>query len=123
MKSVALVKNQSGLTLVELLAVIVVIGIISSITMISLRGLKEKAEKDVCTANRVVLERQYRGHLSLENVEHSELIFASYLKENISEVCPVSGEIVYSDEHVDCSVHGKEVDEEDSGDEGGVPYF
>jgi hypothetical protein len=35
------------------------------------------------------------------------MIFASYLKGFNSEVCPVGREIVYSDGHVDCSVHGK----------------
>jgi prepilin-type N-terminal cleavage/methylation domain-containing protein len=121
MKSTKRINNQSGLTLGELLVVIVVIGIISSIAVISLRGIKEMAEEDVCAANRVELEMQYRDHLSLENIDHRELNFASYLDN--SEVCSVGGNIVYLDRHVNCSVHGKEVDEEDSGDEGGVPYF
>jgi prepilin-type N-terminal cleavage/methylation domain-containing protein len=69
MKSTKMINNQGGLTLVELLTVIVIIGIISFIAVISLRGIKEKAEEDVYAANRVELERQYRGHLSLENVE------------------------------------------------------
>jgi hypothetical protein len=81
-------------------------------------------EEDVCAANRVELERQYRDHLSLEDVEHSEMIFASYLKEFNSDVCPVGGTIIYTDGHIDYSVHDKEIDEEDSGEEdGGVPYL
>lgn len=60
----------------------------------------------------------------MEDVEHSEVLFGRYLTQFGSEVCPVGGEISYSDGHVDCSVHGEEVEEEeDSGDDGGVPYL
>ncbi len=39
-------------------------------------------------------------------------------------MCPVGGVITYTGGHVECSVHGEEVDEEeDSGDDGGVPYL
>jgi prepilin-type N-terminal cleavage/methylation domain-containing protein len=57
MKIIILFKKPEGLTLVELLAVIVVLGIIFTITVISLGGIKGKVERDVCTANRVELER------------------------------------------------------------------
>ncbi len=52
----------------ELLAVIVILGIVFSIAVISLGGTKEKAEADVCAANRLELEKRYRGHLALEDV-------------------------------------------------------
>jgi prepilin-type N-terminal cleavage/methylation domain-containing protein len=68
-----IIKNQSGLTLVELLSVIVVLGIIFSIALISLGGIKEEVEGDVCAVNRVEVKRQYGVHLSLENVEHIEM--------------------------------------------------
>jgi prepilin-type N-terminal cleavage/methylation domain-containing protein len=126
MKDINLLRrDQRGFTLVELLAVIVILGIVFSIAVISLGGTKEKAEKDVCAANRVELENQYRGHLALGDVEHSDVVFAAFLSEFGSEVCPVGGAITYPDDHVDCSIHGVEVDEEeDSGeDDGGVPYL
>jgi prepilin-type N-terminal cleavage/methylation domain-containing protein len=44
-------RNQRGLTLVELLAVIVILGIVFSIAGISLCGTKEFEEEDVCGAN------------------------------------------------------------------------
>ncbi|WP_197489751.1 type II secretion system protein [Rossellomorea aquimaris] len=124
MKNIRLMDNQRGLTLVELLAVIVVIGVVFSIAVISLGGTKERTEADVCAANRVELENQYRGHLALEDVEHSNVVFSTFLKELGSEVCPVGGAINYLDGHVDCSVHGEVVDEEEgSGDDGGVPFL
>ncbi|MBN8193793.1 type II secretion system protein [Bacillus sp. NTK074B] len=124
MENFRLIREQRGFTLVELLAVIVILGIVFSIAVISLVGTKEKAEMDVCAANRLELEKQYMGHLALEDVEHSDVVFHPFLMEFGSELCPVGGMITYTDGHVECSVHGEEVDEEeDSGDDGGVPYF
>jgi prepilin-type N-terminal cleavage/methylation domain-containing protein len=117
-------RDQRGFTLVELLAVIVILGIVFSIALISLGGTKERAEEDVCAANRIELENQYGRHLLLEDVEHRDVVFSSFLTEFGSEVCPVGGVVSYSDGHVDCSVHGEEVDEEeDSGGDDGVPYL
>jgi hypothetical protein len=110
---------------VELLAVIVILGIVFSIVVISLGGTKERAEEDVCAANRVEMENQYRVHLVLEDVEHSDVVFSAFLKEFGSEVCPVGGVVSYSDGHVECSLHSDEDHEEDDSgeDNGGVPYL
>ncbi|TDL78999.1 type II secretion system protein [Peribacillus frigoritolerans] len=113
MKNLRFIRDQRGFTLVELLAVIVILGIVFSIAVISLGGIKERTEPDVCAANRVEFENGYRNHLTLEDVEHSEVLFGRYLTQIGSEVCPVGGEIAYSDGHVDCSVHGEEVEEEE----------
>jgi prepilin-type N-terminal cleavage/methylation domain-containing protein len=124
MKNVNFFRNQRGLTLVELLAVIVILGIVFSIAVISLAGTKEKAEEDACVANRVELENQYGRNLLLEDVEHSDVVFTSFLTEFGFEGCPVGGVVSFSDGHVDCSVHLDEVDEEDdSGEDSGVPYL
>jgi prepilin-type N-terminal cleavage/methylation domain-containing protein len=124
MKLTRVVKGNNGFTLIELLAVIVILGIIFSIAVISLGGTKESAEEDVCAANRLELENQYKGYLALEDVEHSDVMFSTFLKEFGSEVCPVGGVITYTDGHVDCSVHSPGVsDEHNSGDEGGVPFL
>jgi prepilin-type N-terminal cleavage/methylation domain-containing protein len=118
-------RDQRGFTLVELLAVIVILGIVFSIAVISLGGTKERAEEDVCAANRVELENQYSRHLILGDAEHNDVVFTSFLTEFGSEVCPVGGVVTYEDGHVDCSVHSDEVDEEeDSGeDDDGVPFL
>ncbi|WP_061808967.1 type II secretion system protein [Rossellomorea vietnamensis] len=124
MKNLRLVRDQRGFTLVEILAVIVILGIVFSIAVISLGGTKERAEADVCAANRLELAKQYGGHLALKGVEHSDVVFHAFLREFGSELCPVGGVIDYMDGYVECSVHGEEVDEEeDSGDDGGVPYL
>ncbi|MCM3663831.1 type II secretion system GspH family protein [Mesobacillus subterraneus] len=44
-------KNERGLTLVELLAVIVILGIISAIAVPSIGGLVEKSKKDAAIAD------------------------------------------------------------------------
>jgi prepilin-type N-terminal cleavage/methylation domain-containing protein len=53
--------DQRGVTLVELLAVIVILGIVFSIAIISLGGTKERAEEDVCAANRVEFGESVSG--------------------------------------------------------------
>ncbi len=66
------------------------------------------------------LEKQYRAHLALVDVNHSDAVFHDFLIEFGSEVCPVGGVVGYVVGVVECSVHGEE---EDSGDDGGVPYL
>ncbi|NMH70537.1 hypothetical protein HF072_17295 [Bacillus sp. RO3] len=103
---------------------IVILGIVFSIAVVSLGGTKERAGAEVCAANRVELEKQYRGHLVLEDIEHSNVVFTAFLNSFGSEVCTVGGEITYSDGHANCGVHGEKVEEkEDSGDDGGVPFL
>jgi prepilin-type N-terminal cleavage/methylation domain-containing protein len=88
-------RDQRGFTLVELLAAIVILGIVFSIAVISLGGTKEKAEGDVCDVNRVELKNQYRSHLTLEEADHSDVVFTSFLTEFDSEVCPIGGVVSY----------------------------
>jgi hypothetical protein len=54
----------------------------------------------------------------MEDVEHSDVIFTTFLNGFGSEVCPVCGEVSYLDGHIDCSVHsdsGEKNEKEDSG--------
>ena len=47
----AILKNQKGLTLVELLAVIVILGIIAAIAVPSIGGIIDNSKKDAHVAN------------------------------------------------------------------------
>ncbi|MCA1041620.1 type II secretion system GspH family protein [Bacillus infantis] len=73
------VLDKRGLTLVELLAVIVIIGILGSIAVISIFGLVENMEEEVCVANRRQLDKDYSRELVLNEVDHSESRFDSYV--------------------------------------------
>lgn len=66
------VSNKRGLTLIELLAVIVIIGLLSSIAVISVLGLIKDTEEDVCEANSRQLEKDYHRKLLLNGVDHLE---------------------------------------------------
>jgi len=97
--------NNRGLTLVELLAVIVILGIIAAIAVPSVIHLLEKSKEDVCLANLTELKRQYELKLELESIEHTDLVFKKYLLENNDYICPSGGEISYEDGVVNCSIH------------------
>ncbi|GAE28182.1 hypothetical protein JCM9140_4389 [Halalkalibacter wakoensis JCM 9140] len=75
-------RREQGLTLVEILVVVVMIGIIAAIAVPLFIGVIEKAEEDVCGVNVMHVERGYERWLVLEDVEHSELVFSQYVVEN-----------------------------------------
>ncbi len=48
-------RDERGLTLVEVLAVIVILGIVTSVAVLSFVGVREQVVVDVCHANGVEL--------------------------------------------------------------------
>jgi type IV pilus assembly protein PilA len=62
-----LLKNQKGLTLIELLAVVVILGIISAIAVPSIGGLIENSKKDAHVANALQLTSAMRLYVASEN--------------------------------------------------------
>jgi prepilin-type N-terminal cleavage/methylation domain-containing protein len=101
-----LIRKNYDFTLVELLAVIAIMGIVTAIVVLSVVGVKENTEKEVCHANQLQLEREYHTHLVIEGVEHTGVLFAQYQQQYDEELlCPVKGLISYVNGHVECSVH------------------
>jgi prepilin-type N-terminal cleavage/methylation domain-containing protein len=60
--------NSYGLTLIELLAVLVIIGILAAIAVPVYYGLVDKTKKDVCFANSSKLERMYEEYLIVTGI-------------------------------------------------------
>lgn len=114
--------NQ-GFTLIELLAVIVILGILMSIAVLSVLGVTERTESEVCEANRLELGRYYRVHLIVEGKVHTSTAFKEFMLGYGDEICPVGGKVSYDDGKVECSVHSER--DADSGDDGEdeVPYL
>lgn len=114
---------NKGFTLIELLAVIVILGILTSIAVLSVSGIIERTEKEVCEANRLELGRNYRVHLIVENKVHTNTSFNEFLLKYDGEICPVGGEISYDDGKVKCSVHSIGDEDRDEGNDDEVPYL
>ncbi len=112
------VRKNDGLTLVEILAVVVILGILAAIAVPSVLGHIKKTEAEVCDVNSSELKKRYHHELVLKDSSHSDIEFISFLNDN-DYVCPVGGMYHYVEGEVECSDHG-EVDEEDDGD---VPFL
>ncbi|MFC4354199.1 type II secretion system protein [Chryseomicrobium palamuruense] len=107
--------------MVELLAVIVILGIVASIATFGISNLIEAKKAGVCDSTRLELKNHYERHLSLHNVDHSQVIFDEFFRENMDGViCPEDGLIVYEEGDVECSIHS---DHEDSDEEEEVPFL
>jgi len=113
--------NKKGLTLVEVLAVLVILGIFVVIAIPSISSSIEKANTEVCHTNRVELEESYEMELTLENLVNNEKLFTMYVREFGEQICPENGVITYVDGEVNCSVHTVNDHEEDN--EGEVPFL
>ncbi|KXH86872.1 prepilin-type N-terminal cleavage/methylation domain-containing protein [Sporosarcina sp. HYO08] len=114
-----LCKNDKGLTLVEILAVIVILGILMGIAIPAYLGVTKRAETKVCEANRLEVKKHYEMNLTLGGSGHSDLLFQQFIFENGEMDCPVGGMYGYVDGEVECSEHGDV--EDDDGNE--VPYL
>ncbi|PMC37353.1 hypothetical protein CJ195_11365 [Bacillus sp. UMB0899] len=115
--------NGRGLTLIEVMTVVVILGIVAAIAVPGVLGYINSTKADVCDVNRNQLERDYEVHLMIESKEHSDVAFSGYFLRYEAKVCPEFGVINYVDGEVHCSVHDHiESDEEE--DKGvGVPFL
>lgn len=113
--------NQQGYTLVELLAMIVILGIVASIASLGIGNLVEAKKADICDSTRLEVKNHYVRHLSLHDVDHSQVIFDEFVLENLDGViCPEDGLIVYEEGEVNCSIHS---DHGDSDGDEDVPFL
>lgn len=110
--------KNDGLTLVEILTVVVILGILAAIAVPSVLGHIKKTEDEVWDVNSSELEKRYHQELVLKDSSHSDVEFISFLNEN-DYVCPVGGTYHYVEGEVECSEHG-DINEEDDGD---VPFL
>ncbi|MED1563380.1 hypothetical protein AJ85_03790 [Alkalihalobacillus alcalophilus ATCC 27647 = CGMCC 1.3604] len=110
--------GDRGLTLIELLVVVTIMGVIAGIAVYSYVRIIEKTEEDVCDANALLLKREYERSLVLENIDHSDVFFASFLMGSSVESCE-GCEFTYEDGDVLCNKRT----EGDKDENGEVPFF
>ena len=118
-------KYQSGLTLVEVMAVLMIISIITGIAAPSVMGVVQKTKQEACNISLSQIERMYKVHLNFQGIEHSEVFFSQYLHEYGENSCSIDCEITYMDGKVQCSDDKIVEDDTDNenGDNKGVPFL
>lgn len=70
-------KNQRGLTLVELLAVIVILGIISAIAVPSIGGIIEKSKEDAIKADALQVLNAAKLYVASNDITEASTILAN----------------------------------------------
>ena len=71
-------KNEHGVTLIELLAVVVIIGILALIAVPSVRAVIDRTEQAACDENLRVLKQDYEMHLDFNGVIHTDILFHEF---------------------------------------------
>jgi prepilin-type N-terminal cleavage/methylation domain-containing protein len=87
-----LVKSY-GLSLIELLAVLVIIGVLAAISVPVYYGLVGTTKRNVCYANSSKLERMCEEYLIVTDIMHTDERFHQYRKESFDNICPLEGDI------------------------------
>lgn len=82
----------------------------------------------MCNRNMKQLEKMYNTYLLTEaDVEHTNVLFAEYLREYGEEICPNDGDIIYLEGNVQCNLysnHNKKGDNDvEEEDDGWVPFL
>lgn len=109
MRLFLVIKNRKGMTLIELIVVLVIIAIISAVAIPSFSGYIEKAKAHECEVNREILKDNL---LTLATL-YPDVTGEGYLNGNypllgdVAEIkCPSGGIYTYQDGAFVCSVHG-----------------
>lgn len=114
-------RNGKGLTLIELLAVLVIISIFCLIAVPIFYNLFDRTRAEVCDNNRIMFEREYELYLIDRKLNHSDEAFLDFKTRSKESICPSDGVISYYDGKVRCSVHSDGKRNPDEG-ESNVPY-
>ena len=112
---------KKGFTLVELILVIGIMSILVSISMPKVIGYLDKVKEKVCMINCNSLENSYELYLTTEDIVGNEYIFNHFYEEYSKDICPKGGIITYKNMSISCSIHNREEDDEDAGDD--IPYL
>ena len=79
------IKNQRGLTLIELLAVVVILGIISAIAVPSIGGLIDNTKKDAHVANAQQMINAAKIHVTSQPDDIGDLSLEDMIEEGLIE--------------------------------------
>lgn len=113
-------KYAKGFTMIEIIIVISIIAILTAIAVPNYLGYVKEAKATVCRVNCVQIEKMYEMYLEIEGIEHTDVGFEEFVRDNGMDICPEHGVITYVDGMLKCSVH---VGEDDSEGDGDVPYL
>lgn len=115
-------RNNRGVTLIELIVVIAMISIISLIAVPRFTAYSETAKLEVCRTNCRMLEKAMDLRMDMESVDYSDQLWNSVLQQTLgsTSACPNKGIIMYeqSTGRVECGYHDKNDGENDE-----VPYL
>jgi prepilin-type N-terminal cleavage/methylation domain-containing protein len=117
-----MVMNKHGFTLIEIFIVLSILAFLSVLAIPRLAGYTDTAKEQVCSSNCETIERAYEAYLTLEALEHSELLFNLYIIKNNYDICPEGGVISYLDGEVHCSINNPSSGSEEEEDEE-VPFL
>lgn len=98
-------KSAKGVTLIEGVVVMAVVATLAMIIIPACVGYINKAKERVCETNCLQIERMYQAHLELENREHNDIEFSSFLLQYADQTCPSKGNMSCVEGKVVCDRH------------------
>ncbi|CAM5567707.1 type II secretion system protein [Bacillus circulans] len=88
------IKNEKGLTLIELLAVIVILGIIAAIAVPSIAGIIQNSKEDAVKADAITVLNAAKNYVAANDIPKNGKIDQADLKSYVSGLKTTFGDYV-----------------------------
>lgn len=116
-------QSKQGLILLEMVIVIGILGILFTLLVPSYVQCLQSTREQICKKNCWNLAMLYETELVMQNAQHSEARFKTFLVKQSGACCPNEGTVNHVNGSVTCTIHDDGTQEEGNDKGTGIPIL